>query len=74
MPTFEDADDAVQPRRKTAKQLGVCTRTITRWEQNPQLGFPPCALINGRKYDRVADVLRWVFARAAGKRTARVEA
>jgi hypothetical protein len=35
---------------KTSKRYGVCTRTLDRWDDQPELGFPPPVWINGRKY------------------------
>ena len=35
---------------KTAKRYGVCTRTLDRWDDQPELGFPSAVRINGRKY------------------------
>lgn len=42
------APPAWQPTRKLAERLGVCTRTIERWEQSGILPEPK--RINGRKY------------------------
>jgi hypothetical protein len=37
--------------RRVAKRYSVSTRTITRWRQNPAIGFPaPAVSINGRDY------------------------
>jgi hypothetical protein len=35
---------------KTAKRYGVCTRTLDRWDDQAELGFPPPVWINCRKY------------------------
>ena len=35
---------------------GICGMTIRRWEKNPNLGFPPAILINGRKYRDEAEL------------------
>jgi hypothetical protein len=50
----------LQPRRKTAVRYGVCVRTIERWEEDREsTGFPPSILINGRRYDDVAQLDTW---------------
>jgi hypothetical protein len=35
---------------KVAKRYGVCKRTLDRWDDHTDLGFPPPVYINGRKY------------------------
>jgi hypothetical protein len=47
---------ALIPDPKVAKGYGVCTRTLNRWDDKPELGFPPVIWINGRRY-RDADQL-----------------
>jgi hypothetical protein len=32
------------------KRYDVCTRTLSRWDEKPELGFPPPIYINGRRY------------------------
>jgi DNA-binding transcriptional MerR regulator len=46
----------LSPDSKVAKECGVCKRTIDRWDEQPELGFPPPVWINGRKY-RDTDLL-----------------
>jgi hypothetical protein len=59
----------LQPRRETLKQLGgVCARTTERWEQKPELGFPPPVFINGRKYDDPEEIVAFIAARKAARR------
>jgi hypothetical protein len=38
------------PRRLTCQRYGVSSRTISRWESDPDLDFPQPEVINGRKY------------------------
>jgi hypothetical protein len=47
------------PRRKTCERYGVCDRTLTRWERDPRLNFPPPTIINGRKYDDEDRLTAW---------------
>jgi len=51
MTTIDDDIGPIQPRRQTAQQFGRSVRTIERWEQDPELGFPKAIQINGRNYD-----------------------
>jgi hypothetical protein len=48
------------PEAKAAKKCGVCTKTLERWDDKPELGFPPIVWINGRKF-RDADLLDAFF-------------
>jgi hypothetical protein len=53
------------PRRKTCERYGVCDRTISRWERDPELTFPPATIINGRKYDDEELLTAWDRANAS---------
>jgi hypothetical protein len=35
---------------KVAKRYGVDKRTLPRWDEKPELGFPPPIYINGLRY------------------------
>jgi hypothetical protein len=48
------------PDSKVAKKCGVCKKTLGRWDDKPELGFPPIIWINGRKF-RDADLLDAFF-------------
>jgi hypothetical protein len=41
---------ALIPEGKVAKRYGVCKRTLLRWDEQAELGFPPLVYINDRKY------------------------
>jgi hypothetical protein len=60
-------DDILLPDSKVRRRFGVCGRTLTRWDQNPTLAFPPPIVINNRKYRRLSELQAWERARAAGK-------
>jgi hypothetical protein len=47
---------ALIPESQVAKRYGVCKKTPSRWDEHPELGFPPVVWINGRKY-RDTDLL-----------------
>ena len=48
------------PDSKVAKKCGVCKKTLDRWDDKPELGFPPIIWINGRRF-RNADLLDAFF-------------
>lgn len=45
--------DTLIPDAQVADTLGVCIRTLARWDARPELGFPPPVRMNGRKYRRL---------------------
>jgi hypothetical protein len=44
------------PNSKAAKQCGVCPKSLERWDEKPELNFPPIVWINDRKF-RDADLV-----------------
>jgi hypothetical protein len=58
------------PRRKTCERYGVCDRTISRWERDPNLNFPSPTIINGRKYDDEDQLTDWDRANATRREVA----
>jgi len=52
------------PRPKTARRYDVSDRTISRWEQDPELGFPQPMIVNGRKFDLLDALEAWEKTRA----------
>jgi hypothetical protein len=38
------------PTRSVCARYGICSRTIARWERDPDLNFPQPMVLNGRKY------------------------
>jgi DNA-binding transcriptional MerR regulator len=52
------------PDREVAERYGVVARTLRRWEENPELGFPKALLINRRKYRDEDELIAWERARA----------
>jgi hypothetical protein len=54
---------ALIPKPNLARELGVCSRTVSRWVDDPAIDFPRPVVIRGRLYfDRTA-VERWKIAR-----------
>jgi hypothetical protein len=47
------------PTRLLCKHFNVCDRTISRWQNDPKLGFPSPIVINGRKYFDETEVKQW---------------
>ena len=43
-------DFKLKPKRAVAREFGVCTRTIDRWHNDKELGFPKPVVINKRCY------------------------
>jgi hypothetical protein len=60
-------DDTILPDAKVRQRYGVCSRTIARWERDPQLGFPAALIVNHRKYRRLAELQAWELSRISGK-------
>ncbi|HTR12643.1 MAG TPA: hypothetical protein VMI72_05140 [Roseiarcus sp.] len=63
------ATDTLIPAPRLAQQLGVTRRTLARWIENPALGFPEAANINGRKYFSCAAIEAWKINRLRGSAT-----
>jgi len=53
------------PDRLVAKRYKVSPRTIARWDETPDLGFPPPTYIRGRKYREVKRLQQFERERAA---------
>lgn len=58
------------PDRQVCNRYGVCNRTLSRWDRNPELGFPTPIIINGRKYRDEDELAAWDRAQAAKARAA----
>jgi hypothetical protein len=54
-----DAGDVLISNGKTAKRLGVTTRSIFRWTSVPELNFPQPCFINGRRYFSQFEIDMW---------------
>jgi hypothetical protein len=53
------------PDSAVAQRYGITPRTIHRWDQRAELGFPKPIRINDRKYRRVTELQVWERTRAA---------
>jgi hypothetical protein len=47
------------PDPAVAKRYGVHPFTLRRWDENPELGFPPVIMVNGRRYREIAKLDAW---------------
>jgi hypothetical protein len=66
-----DTSDELLPDPMVAKgRYKVVTRTLYRWDRQPDLGFPPAVVINGRKYRFRKKLDAWDAAMAAKSRAA----
>jgi hypothetical protein len=54
-----DSNSTYLPDRKVAERYGVSVRTLARWDQTPELGFPSPTYIRGRKYRHVERLERF---------------
>jgi hypothetical protein len=59
------------PDPKVAIRYGVVVRTLERWDQNPELGFPKPFRINRRRYRDVDQLDEWDRKCAAAGRATR---
>jgi predicted DNA-binding transcriptional regulator AlpA len=47
-----------------AKKLGVSTRTLARWDEEPEKGLPKPIVFSRRKYRRAHEIEAWINERA----------
>jgi hypothetical protein len=63
---MSEADNYL-PSIKVQRRYDICSRTLNRWEDKRDLGFPRPVLINRRRYWRLADLQAWERARIVSK-------
>jgi len=68
--TLFDTTAELMSDPKVVKALSVHPKTLDRWDDKPELGFPPLLMINGRRYRRVKQLRSWILGRAVGKTAA----
>jgi hypothetical protein len=61
------AEDVRLTARKTCERFGKSTRTLNRWLDDPDLGFPRPMRIKGRRYFSLAELKKWERRRTIGK-------
>lgn len=52
------------PDPQLAKKLGKSLRTLARWDEKPEMGFPKPIILGRYKHRRVAEVDAWLSGRA----------
>jgi hypothetical protein len=57
------------PDPLVAKRYAVNPRTLRRWDQDEQLGFPPVIIINSRRYRELSALEAWERRTAANARS-----
>jgi hypothetical protein len=57
-----DTKTTLLPERLVAAKFNVHVRTISRWDADPDLGFPPATVIRKRKYRDAAALDEWARA------------
>jgi predicted DNA-binding transcriptional regulator AlpA len=55
--------DTLLTKSKTAKRVGVTTRTVDRWSNQPELGFPAPCIVNKRRYFSSRQIDAWLESR-----------
>jgi hypothetical protein len=50
---------ALLPERLVAERYGICIRTLRRWSEDPDLGFPAVIKIRGRRFRNLAELEAW---------------
>jgi hypothetical protein len=75
MPKRQHDEDNAKPvlisDRRVAERYDVCTRTLARWDETPDLGFPPPIYIKDRRYRELARLEEWDRANARKAASAR---
>jgi hypothetical protein len=56
------------PDRQVCLRYGVCNRTLSRWDRNPELNFPKPIIINHRKYRDEEELEAWDRVQATNSR------
>jgi hypothetical protein len=53
---MSDDPEAFLPDRQAAARYGVHPKTLSRWDDKPELGFPKPYLFNGRKHRKIGEL------------------
>jgi hypothetical protein len=51
------------PSLRSQKELGITSRTLTRWMADPRMGFPEPVVLNQRNFFVRAAIEDWKLAR-----------
>jgi predicted DNA-binding transcriptional regulator AlpA len=66
----DTSNEALIPAPQLAGELSISRRTLTKWIDNPSLGFPQPTRINSRLYFSRTAVEEWKVARLLHTREA----
>lgn len=53
--------------KPTARYLNASDMTLWRWKRDPELNFPPAAVINGVEYNDLNLVDSWIRSRVVNR-------
>lgn len=59
------SSDTLTPAGVVSRRYGRSVRTIDRWLDDDELGFPRPVVIRGRRYWRESDLVEWERKQAA---------
>ena len=61
--SFQENSDVWLTRQKQAARYGTCVRTIVRWGEDPDMGFPPEYEFGNRRCRSLGDLEVWERSR-----------
>ena len=67
---YQDSAGTLVPARHVWGRYGITSRTLCRWLQRIELGFPKPLVVNARRYWRLSEIEAWERACAAEQRRA----
>ena len=50
--------------KRVQERYDITDRTLDRWLNNPEMGFPRPMVVNGRRYFRETELVAWERKRA----------
>jgi hypothetical protein len=56
LPPYDEVDDVFLPDPVVWKRYGVTAMTGWRWDNDPDMGFPPPYVIANRKYRKLSEL------------------
>jgi len=68
-PTRTSDQDRLVPARQICLHYTICSRTLSRWLAQDDLGFPRPMVVNGRRYWSLTEIEAWDRAQLRGRGT-----
>jgi hypothetical protein len=59
MPKHNESNSGLLPDRLVAERYDCTVRTLERWDQKPELGFPPPVYVRRRKFRELSKLEVW---------------